>query len=83
MAAFAFRLAREDTGRVKASYTTEGSRAALYKDPDFRAAFEAAKIRIRGMDIRFVGEDDPLKQTLLEIYTAVALNTPYNDFNTH
>jgi hypothetical protein len=82
MAAFAFRLAREHTGRV-ATYTTEGGRAALMKDPKFSAAFNAAKERIRAMDIRFVAEGDPLRQTLLEVYCAVALGTPYNDFDTH
>jgi hypothetical protein len=35
------------------------------------------------MDIRFVEENDPLRQALLEIYAAVALCTPYNDFETH
>ena len=49
----------------------------------FRAAFEGAKARIREMDVRFVDEADPLRQTLLEIYAAVSLATPYNDFNTH
>lgn len=83
MAAFAFRLAREATGRTKATYTKEGSRTALMDDPVFRAAFEAAKARIREMDVRFVAEDDPLRQTVLEVYAAVALRTPYNDFDTH
>lgn len=82
MAAFAFRLAREQTGR-SATYKTEGGRAALMDDPTFSAAFHGAKERIRAMDIRFVAEGDPLRQTLLEVYCAVALRTPYNDFNTH
>ncbi|HEX8695680.1 MAG TPA: GIY-YIG nuclease family protein [Longimicrobium sp.] len=83
MAAFAFRLAREETGRLKATYKTEGSRRKLMEDPVFRAAFESAKARIREMDVRFVAEEDPLRQTVLEVYTAVALRTPYNDFDTH
>lgn len=83
MAAFAFRLAREATGNLKATYKAEGSRGQLVLDPDFRAAFDAAKARIREMDIRYVLEADPLRQTLLEVYAAVALQTPYNDFDTH
>ena len=35
------------------------------------------------MELRYVEEADPLRQTLLEIYVAVALKTPYNDFDTH
>lgn len=35
------------------------------------------------MDLRFVEETDPLRQAFLEIYVAVALNTPHNDFETH
>jgi hypothetical protein len=80
---FAFHLAREATGRRKASYKTEGSRAELMKDPEFSAAFNQAKARIREMDIRFVSEADPLRQAVLEIYVAIALPTRYNDFDTH
>jgi hypothetical protein len=83
MAAFAFRLAREATGNLKATYTVKGSRASLIEDPQFREAFETAKDRIRRMDVRFVAEADPVRQTILEVYAAVALQTPFNDFDTH
>lgn len=83
MAAFAFRLARESTGKLKATYTTKGSRAALMQEPSFREAFDMAKERIRAMEVRFVEEPDPVCQTLLEVYVAIALGTPYNDFETH
>jgi hypothetical protein len=82
-AVFAFRLAREETGRTVAAYSAEGGRVSLSKDPDFAQAFTAAKARIREMDLRFVEETDPLRQALLEIYVSVALNTPHNDFETH
>ena len=52
-------------------------------NPDFRAAFHAAKVRIRNMDFRFVEERDHNAQALLEIYCTIALNAKYNDFNTH
>jgi len=42
-----------------------------------------AKERIRKMDLRFVEESDQTTQVLLEVYCAVALKAPYNDFNTH
>jgi hypothetical protein len=70
--------------RTKATYRVgEGSRAGLMLDPAFAAAFTAAKERIRKMEYRFVEETDQDRQALLEIYCAVVLETPYNDFGTH
>jgi hypothetical protein len=84
MAAFAFKLAREATGKVTASYKPgEDSRRGLMLNPEFRAAFEAAKVRILQMDFRFVEETDPNAQALLEIYCTLALDAKYNDFDTH
>jgi len=83
MAAFAFRLAREATGQLRATYKREGSRSALVKDEAFQAAFVKAKARIREMAVRFVEEAHPVRQAVLEVYIAVALQTPYNDFDTH
>lgn len=82
-APFAFKLAREQTGNAKASYSPTGSRRALLADPVFREAFQASKRRIRQMDVRFVAEPDTNRQALLEIYAAIALGAPYNDFDTH
>ncbi len=82
-ATFAFLLTRKKMGYRHASYTPTGSRKELVKDPEFKAAFDHAKARIRKMDIRFVGEGDPLRQALLELYVAIALGTPHNDFDTH
>lgn len=82
-AVFAFRLAREETGKTEASYSQKGSRMALLLDPEFAAAFSRAKVRVRSMDLRYVEETDQLRQALLEIYAAVVLNTPHNDFETH
>ena len=52
-------------------------------NPDFAAAIQEAKARIRAMEYRYVEETDQIRQALLEIYCAVALDTPYNDFGTH
>lgn len=82
-ATFAFRLAREATGLTTATYTPNGSRTDLENHPAFAAAFKAAKERVRHMDVRFVEESDQMRQALLEIYVALALGTPYNDFDTH
>jgi hypothetical protein len=81
-ATFAFRIAREKAERVEGTYS-KASRAELITDPDFYDAFMEAKRRIAQMDIRFVEEQDPVRQTLLEVYVAVVLNTPYNDFENH
>ena len=84
MAAFAFRLAREATANLIATYKHgPGSRAGLAENEAFTKAFSDAKARIRSMDLRFVEESDPIRQALLEIYVSVVLSTPYNDFDTH
>jgi hypothetical protein len=82
-AAFAFRLAREHCGVLKASYKPEGSRKHLMTQEVFCSAFEAQKARLRAMDIRTVGEDEPNRQALLEMYASISLGTPYNDFDNH
>jgi len=82
-AAFAFRIARLETGQTKASYRQEGSRASLVKDAVFGSAFTRARERLRSMDIRYIEERDPVRQTLLEVYVAVVLKTPFNDFENH
>jgi hypothetical protein len=83
-AAFAFQLARHQTGVKEASYKPgAGSRAGLMELPEFNAAFVSAKARIREMDYRYVAEFDQTCQALLEIYCSVALATPFNDFGTH
>lgn len=83
-ATFAFRLAREATGKLRATYTPGvGSRAGLLNNSEFVAAFESAKERIRKMHLRFVEEEEPVRQALLQIYAALTLNTQYNDFDNH
>jgi predicted GIY-YIG superfamily endonuclease len=82
-AVFAFRLARETTGKIVAAYSVKGSRAALSAEPIFAEAFTQAKARVRAMDLRFVEEPDPLRQALLEICVSIVLGTKYNDFETH
>lgn len=79
----AFKLAREATGQTVTSYSGDYIRAKLLSDPEFIKKYQDAKERIRRMNIRWVHESDPTKQALLEIYVSVALETPYNDFETH
>lgn len=82
-ATFAFRLAREATDMLKASYVQAGSRRYLENDDEFGPVFVAQKERIRRMEVRYVEESDPMRQALLEMYVAVSLGTPYNDFDNH
>jgi len=82
-ATFAFRLARQSTGMTQATYTTVGSRAHLEIDPHFAEVFHLQKQRVRNMDVRFVSEPEPMRQALLEMYVAVSLATPHNDFDNH
>ena len=79
----AFRMARHQTGTLKASYMKKGSRRQLENRDDFKEAFVTAKKRLSKADIRFVAEDDPTRQAVLEIYVATSLKTPFNDFDNH
>lgn len=60
-----------------------GARGRLLANSDFMARFRAAKDRVRAMEFRAVEECDQTRQALLEIYCAITLETPYNDFSTH
>ena len=82
-APFAYRLTRRVMGIEKASYKPEGSRNDLMTRPEFQQAFLDAKERVRGMDVRWVEEVDPVRQALLEIYASMVLGTPENEFTNH
>jgi predicted GIY-YIG superfamily endonuclease len=82
-AVFAFKLARHATNNKTASYAGAGTRMKLLEDPAFAQAFVDSKARVRNMKLRYVDEPDPLRQALLEIYTATLLKTEFNDFDTH
>ena len=82
-ATFAMRIARQQTGLLKATYKKEGSRDELVRDAVFGPAFVNAKTRVAQMEIRYIGVEDALRQALLEMYVAVSLSTPFNDFENH
>jgi hypothetical protein len=82
-ATFAFRLARQITGMTQATYTTRGSRSDLEQDPEFSLVFIEQKQRVRKMSVKFVSEPESMRQALLEMYVAVSLGTPHNDFDNH
>jgi hypothetical protein len=61
----------------------KGAREKMGTDLGFRDAFKRAKDQISEMEVRAVEEGDPVRQTLLEVYCAIAINAKYNDFCTH
>ena len=80
-APFAFKLARHATGNLKKQGGL--TREALQENPEFAAAFVDAKQQITLIDFRWVEEQDPNTQCLLEIYATIALYARYNDFMNH
>jgi hypothetical protein len=80
-APFAFKLARYATDNVKAKGGP--TRLQLQANATFSEAFLAAKSRITAMQFRWVEEEDPHTQYLLEMYASVALDARYNDFENH
>jgi predicted GIY-YIG superfamily endonuclease len=80
-AALAALMARKETGR-EVDYR-RGARERLLQDQKFMDAFKRAKERVRAMEFRAVAEPDQTKQALLEIYCAITLKTPHNDFSVH
>jgi hypothetical protein len=58
------------------------------QDTDFHAHFEAAREYLRGLTVAFVEIENPLEQTLFEVYCAMTLDTGednggWNTFATH
>ena len=82
-AAFAFKLTRQATGRIKATYTTAGSRADLMADEAFATAFAEQSTRVKAMLISHLRVEDPIDQYLLELYAALEYGTSLTEFDTH
>lgn len=81
-ATFAFILALEEANKQGLTFSSP-RRAVIESTPEFRPLFEAAKDRVAGMAIRAVKITDPIEQTVFEVYAALALDMPYNRFETH
>ena len=80
-ATLAFNLAKENA--AKEGIDISRNRSQLEKDRIFKDMFTQAKNRVYQMKIRTIQVDDPVVQTLFEVYAALALKTKYNDFDTH
>lgn len=81
-ASFAFKQTRRELSLI-ATYKPEGSRAALFAEEGFRAAFRNQSQRLRGMTMRFLTVECPVDQYLLELYTTMELGLNLDEFNTH
>ena len=86
-ATFAFNLAKEKAKELDVKEldvnADDFQRNQLEKDSIFSGIFTEAKARVRRMKVRVITIDDQIEQTLFEVYAALALETPYNDFGTH
>ena len=80
-ATFAFNLAKEDAIK-KEIYFQNMTRVYLENDPVFSSLYVEAKERVSKMSIKVIKIDDPIIQTIFEVYVSVKLDT-LNDFDTH
>lgn len=80
-ATFAFMVAKQDA--KKRGYNLKGTRDTLQKEDAFSQVFAEAKSRVRNMKIQIIQVDDPVEQTLFEVYAALELKTEYNKWETH
>ena len=80
-APFAFNLAKKTA--VRKGIDVSKSRSELEKKSTFTSLFSEAKEKVSRMSVRVIEIDDPIIQTLFEVYASVELNTEFNDFNTH
>jgi len=81
-ATFAFLVAKEEA--EEAGVDIGQYRAQLEADQEFTVHFQAAKLRVSEMDVRYIGLPGPIERSIFEIYAALALDTlVFNSFETH
>jgi hypothetical protein len=79
-ATFAFTLARVAMEHLEPRSGTSQAKRWLMQDIRFASEFARAKERVSRMAFHWVREADPVRQALLELYTAIAMQTPFNTF---
>ena len=80
-ATFAFNLAKEAAIK-KGIDVNNKARVHLEKDSAFSSLYTEAKERVSKMSIKVIEINDPIIQTIFEVYVSVQFNT-FNDFDTH
>ena len=80
-ATFAFLIAKKDAENT--GIDLNKSRDDLQGDSDFEPLYTKAKERVSKMQARVIEIPDSITQTLFEVYAALELKTPYNEWGTH
>ena len=80
-ATFAFNLAKK-AAIEKEMDVNNIPRVHLEKDSDFSSLFSEAKEKVSRMSIKVIEIDDPIIQTIFEVYVSVKFNT-FNEFDNH
>ncbi|MFZ3060784.1 MAG: GIY-YIG nuclease family protein [Candidatus Methanoperedens sp.] len=80
-APFAFNLAKKNA--VEKGIDVNMQRGVLEKDSIFAELFSEAKKRVSQMSVKVIEINDPIIQTIFEVYASIDLKTEFNDFNTH
>jgi len=81
-ATFAFTIAKREAEKL--GINTKVTRKHLVSNPDFVTLYLKAKQRVSKMPVRVIEINDPITQTIFEVYAVMCLNTKeYNDFDTH
>jgi len=79
-ATYAFNIAKKEA--KESGIDTRKRRIDLERDPEFAPIYKQAKERISKMQIRVIGIEDPVEQTLFEVYAHLELGTD-NEWGTH
>jgi len=80
-ATFAFILAKEIANEQ--GFDINIKRKALESNSAFRNIFLEQKERVSRMNVRVVEINDPIIQTIFEVYVSMELDTKYNNFDNH
>jgi hypothetical protein len=81
-APFAFNIAKKEAEHR--GINTDISRGELERDELFKDLFYQAKQRVSNMHLRFVEINNPIMQTLFEVYASIELKTTeFNSFDNH
>lgn len=81
-APFAFSLAR-NKAIEKGMDVENKTRSELEKDVMFKPLFKLSKKEVSKMSIRCISIEDPILQTIFQVYASMELKTLFNDFKTH
>jgi hypothetical protein len=79
-ATFAFNLAKSRAKKL--GIDISGNRKILEQDPHFSPIYKEEKTRVSKMKIKVIRIDNPIKQTLFEVYASMELKTQ-QDWGTH